>query len=107
MPGYIRDMVNPKHNKNLYNFTQQCREVWEKGGRRRSYVRHRCCATIPVVPKKDDSWHPCGDYRHLKMVTLPDRYPLPNMQSLNNLMVRCTVFSKFDLVKVYHQIQIA
>jgi hypothetical protein len=33
--------------------------------------------------------------------------PLPNMQSLNDRMAGCMVFSKNDLVKAYHQIPIA
>ncbi len=62
---------------------------------------------LHLVPKKDGSWRPCGDYRRLNAVTIPDRYPLPNMQSLNDPMAGCTVFSKIDLVKAYHQIPIA
>ncbi len=62
---------------------------------------------LHLVPKKDGSWRPCGDYRRLNAVTVPDRYPLPNMQSLNDRMAGCTVFSKIDLVKAYHQIPIA
>jgi hypothetical protein len=50
---------------------------------------------LHLVPKKDVSWHPCGDY------------PLPNIQSLNDRLASCTVFSKIDLVKAYHQIPIA
>ncbi len=58
---------------------------------------------------QDGSWRPCGDYRRLNAVTIPDRYPLPKMQSLNDCMAGCTVFSKIDLVKAYryHQIPIA
>jgi hypothetical protein len=62
---------------------------------------------LHLVPKKDGSWPPCGNYRRLNAVTIPDRYPLPNMQSLNDRMAGCTVFSKMDLVKAYHQIPIA
>jgi hypothetical protein len=62
---------------------------------------------LHLVPKKDGSWRPCSDYRRLNTVTIPDRYPLPNMQSLNDRMAVCTVFSKIDLVKAYHQIPIA
>ncbi len=61
---------------------------------------------LHLVPKKDGSWRPCSDYRRLNTVTIPDRYPLPNMQSLNDCMAGCTVFSKIDLVKAYHQIPI-
>jgi hypothetical protein len=52
---------------------------------------------------------PCTwcNYRRLNAVSIPDRYPLPNMQSLNDRMVGCTVFSKINLVKAYHQIPIA
>ncbi len=48
-----------------------------------------------------------GDYRRLNLVTTPDKYPLPNMQDLSNSLHGCTVFSKIDLVKGYHQIPIA
>jgi hypothetical protein len=47
---------------------------------------------LHLVPKKDGSWRPCGDYRRLNAITIPDRYPLPNMQSLNDRMAGCTVF---------------
>ncbi len=62
---------------------------------------------LHLVPKKNGSWRPCGDYRRLNTVTIPDRYPLRNMQSLNDRMAGCTVFSKIDLVKAYQQIPIA
>ncbi len=60
-----------------------------------------------MVPKKDGSWRPCGDYRCLNLVTTPDKYPLPNMQDLSNGLHNCTIFSKIDLVKGYYQIPVA
>ncbi len=60
-----------------------------------------------MVPKKDGSWRPCGDYRRLILVTTPDKYHLPNMQDLSNGLHSCTIFSKIDLVKNYHQIPVA
>jgi hypothetical protein len=56
--------------------------------------------------QKDGSWRPCGDYRHLNLVTTPDKYPLPNMQELANGLHGCTMKKKIDLVKGYHQIPV-
>jgi hypothetical protein len=42
-----------------------------------------------------------------KLVTTPDKYPLPNMQDLSNGLHGCTIFSKINLVKGYHQIPVA
>ncbi len=61
---------------------------------------------LHMVPKKDGSWQPCSDYRQLNTVTTPDRFPLPNMQDLANGLDGCTVFSKINLVKGYHQVPI-
>ncbi len=47
---------------------------------------------LHLVPKKDGSWHPCGDYHRINAVTIPNRYPLPNMQSLKDRMAGYTVF---------------
>jgi hypothetical protein len=62
---------------------------------------------LHMVPKKDGSWRPCGDHRRLNLVTTTDKYPLPNLQDLSNGLHGCTVFSKTDLVKGYHQIPVA
>ncbi len=58
---------------------------------------------LHMVPKKDGSWQPCGDYCRLNFVTTPDKYPLPNMQDLSNALHGCNVFSKIDLVKVINK----
>jgi hypothetical protein len=37
-------------------------------------------------------------------VTVPDSYPLPNMLDFSERIAGCTIFSKVDLRKGYHQI---
>ena len=60
-----------------------------------------------MVAKKDSSWRPCSDYCCLNNITTPDQYPLPNMQDLNHRLAGCTIFSRLDLVKGYHQVPVA
>lgn len=59
---------------------------------------------LHVAPKPSGGWRPCGDYRRLNSETIPDRYPLPNIQDFNHNLHRATIFSKVDLVRAYHQI---
>ena len=54
--------------------------------------------------KVDGSWRLCGDFRRLNLVTEPDVYLLPNMLDFAAKAAGCTVFSKIDLRKGYHQI---
>jgi hypothetical protein len=59
---------------------------------------------LHMVRKPDGSWRPCGDYRRLNLVTIPDSYPLPNMMDFAAKMFGCRIFSKVDLRKGFHQI---
>ena len=61
---------------------------------------------LHVSRKADGGWLPYGDYRYLNNITVPDRYPIPNIRDFSSRLARKTVFSKVDLVKGYHQVPI-
>ena len=56
--------------------------------------------------KADDTWRPCGDYRLLNLQTEPDLYTCPNIADLTASLEGCTIFSKLDLCKGFHQIPV-
>lgn len=67
-----------------------------------------CSSALHMAPKSEpNDWRPCGDYRQLNAVTIPDRYPLPHIQDITQQLEGCTIFSKIDIVRAYHHIPVA
>ncbi|KAG8181861.1 hypothetical protein JTE90_023599 [Oedothorax gibbosus] len=61
---------------------------------------------LHLVAKKSGDWRPCGDYRSLNNVTIPDRYPLPFLTDCSYILAGTTVFTSLDLVRAYQQIPV-
>lgn len=64
-----------------------------------------------VVPKKDDvngekQWRIVIDYRNLNKITIPDKYPLPNITDIIDQLGNAKYFSVLDLVSGFHQIEV-
>ena len=53
-------------------------------------------SALHLVPKKDNGWRLCGDYRSLNARTIPDRYPVRYVHEYSQHLADCTVFSTID-----------
>ena len=61
---------------------------------------------LHLVPKTDGTLRPCGDYRRLNNVTIPDCYAPPAMVDVFASIHGAKVFSKLDLLKGYFQVPV-
>ena len=59
-----------------------------------------------LVPKKDETWHICVDFRALKRITIKNHYPLLRIDYLLDQLKDENYFTKFELRSGYHQIRI-
>ncbi len=72
-------------------------------------IQHSTCpwsSPLHMVKKADGSWRLCRDFPAVEPVSEPDVYPVPNMLDFAAKAAGCTVFSKIDLRKGYHQIPV-
>ena len=66
----------------------------------------RYAAPIIFVKKPDTTLRMCVDYRGLNKITAKDRYPLPYIEDLLDKLHGAQVFTKLDLTRGYHQVQV-
>ena len=59
-------------------------------------------APVLFVPKKDEQWWMCIDYRAFNKQTVKDRFLLPRRDSLMEQFGQARVFSKLDLTFGYY-----
>ena len=66
-----------------------------------------CSSPMQFVPKNHGSGlRLCIDYRGINKITIPNRYPLPNMDKLKERIRGSQWFMKIDLKNGYHLIRI-
>lgn len=68
-------------------------------------------APVHLVPKKMDAsgtkkWRMVVDYRRLNDITIDDKYPLPNINDLFDMLGKSMYFTTLDLASGYHQIEV-
>ena len=64
---------------------------------------------LVLVRKKNGGLRVCIDYRNVNKDTVPDKYPMPRIDELVDMVGRQqpTVFSSLDLMRGYHQVKMS
>ena len=61
-------------------------------------------SSVVMVPKGNDKWRMCIDYRPLNEITKIDTYPMPNIEDIFDALGGAKIFSKMDALSGYHQV---
>ena len=61
---------------------------------------------VLLVKRKDGTWHFCVDYRHLNIIIVKNKHPLPIVEELIDELASAQWFSKIDFRSGYHQIRL-
>ena len=97
--------IYPLLEKELETFREWLKEMLRTGKIRRS--TSPAGSPILFVPKPHGrGLRLCVDYRALNKVTIPNRYPLPLMQELQDRVQGAQWFTKMDLKNGFHLIRI-
>ena len=64
------------------------------------------CSPVTLVPKKDDTFRFCVDYRAINAVTVRDEYPLPLMDDLIRRVAGYEWYCTLDLKSGYWQLEV-
>ncbi|KAE8234081.1 hypothetical protein CF326_g872 [Tilletia indica] len=63
--------------------------------------------SFPVLMVRQyNKWRFCVDYRQLNTETIPDRYPLPTIDSIFHTLCGKKIFSSLDAIRGYHQLPV-
>ncbi|GFU75033.1 retrovirus-related Pol polyprotein from transposon 297 [Trichonephila clavipes] len=63
-------------------------------------------APVVLIPKPNNHFRLCNDYRKLNEVMVPDTYPLPRMEDLLQELKHTAYISTIDLKYGYHQVNV-
>lgn len=70
------------------------------------FSKSQWASPIVVVKNRKNEIRIVGDYRGVNARTLPDRYPMPNLQNCTFNLANKRVFSVVDLVRAFHNIRV-
>lgn len=100
-PHFALRRMNPKEQREVRRLIE---EYLREGQIRPS--ESRFAAPVLLAKKKDGSWRICIYYWGLNRITVKNRYPVPRLDELRDVLAGTQVFSKIDLRSGEHQIGI-
>jgi hypothetical protein len=92
LPNRAAYRTNPEETKEIQ---RQVQELLDNGYARESLSP--CVVLVILVPKKNDTWRMCVDYRAINNITIRYRFPIPRLDNMLDELSGSIIFTKIDL----------
>ena len=101
LPNKATYNLTPDHN---FEVARQVQELLDQGLIKKSLSP--CAVPIALASKKGGKWQLCTDSRAINRIIIKYRFPIPRIEDLMDCLGGEIYFTKLDLKRGYHQIQI-
>ncbi|TMW84041.1 hypothetical protein EJD97_000169, partial [Solanum chilense] len=107
LPGMVSPAQAPYHiaHKEFAELRKQLNDLLDAGLIQPSKASYG--APILLQNKQDETMRMCVDYRALNKETVSNKYPIPLVQDLMDMLIKVCWFTKLDLRACYWQVRIA
>lgn len=99
----------PQKTYRLSSENEKVRQEYVKQALEKGWIQKSTspvAAGLFIVQQANGKRRPCVDFRPINAITMKDRYPIPVVDDMLELLEGCLLYTQLDMPDAYHQLRI-